>query len=144
MLIGIDLSGLADGTLTLSCTMTLNDLTSEPETDTIEKVGESGTEISQGFSPNGDNQNDTWIIEGIDDKTDNTVTIFNRYGTIVWETAAYHNSNNAWDGSSNASGVNSSSGLPDGTYFYVLEYRYVTNNGEMIKDKMSGFILIER
>lgn len=58
------------------------------------------------FSPNGDGQNDRFVIEGIRSR-DNTVRIFNRWGQVVFEANNYRNN---WDGQN----------VPDGTYFYEV------------------------
>ena len=39
----------------------------------------------EGFSPNGDNINDIWEIDGILNFTTNIVRIFNRWGQVVFE-----------------------------------------------------------
>jgi len=72
-----------------------------------------------GFSPNSDGRNDLFEIRGIDAYPDNEVTIFNRWGNIVYNTTGY---NNTWSGVSNQG-----NDLPDGTYFVV-----VTINSEEI------------
>jgi gliding motility-associated-like protein len=41
--------------------------------------------IPTGFTPNGDNQNDTWQIVGIENFTKNNVQVFNRWGQTVFE-----------------------------------------------------------
>jgi len=71
-----------------------------------------------GITPNGDLNNDSWIVEGLELIKDNTVTIFNRWGTIVWTATGYDNvsENKVWKGKNNAG-----SELPDATYFYVID-----------------------
>ncbi|WP_026980529.1 T9SS C-terminal target domain-containing protein [Flavobacterium suncheonense] len=68
-------------------------------------------EIPKGISPNGDNLNDNWDIEGLNAKS---VKIFNRYGTTVYEHGAGYT--NQWHGQSK-----NGNELPDGTYYYVVE-----------------------
>jgi large repetitive protein len=89
--------------------------------------------IPEGFSPNGDGINDTFVITGTQGTTVN-LEIFNRWGHRVYNSADYKND---WDGKPNT-GVqvgNTSNGLPDGTYFYVVKLsdgrefvRYMTIN----------------
>ncbi len=58
------------------------------------------------ITPNGDGDNETFFVVNID-KFENTVTIYNRWGSKVFETSNYQND---WDGE----------GLSDGTYFYSV------------------------
>ncbi|MGM0407178.1 MAG: gliding motility-associated C-terminal domain-containing protein, partial [Bacteroidota bacterium] len=70
-----------------------------------------------GFSPNGDGINDFWYIENIDKFKNNVVTVYNRWGTKVYEQKGYSNddSNRRWDGTAkNGKAVGS------GTYYYVI------------------------
>lgn len=64
-----------------------------------------------GFTPNEDGYNDLYVIRGLDN-TNNTLTIFNRWGNLVYEKKNY---NNDWDGKSNNKQI-----LPDGTYYAIL------------------------
>ena len=87
------------------------------------------------FSPNGDGINDQFIVHF--DTTFQVkyvkITFFNRYGQIVHEReipeiALKDNPLSTfylWDGTTNA-GVN----VPDGTYFYILEYQTNTSTAE--------------
>ena len=83
--------------------------------------------IYNGFSPNGDGNNDVFVIEGIEKYQNNTVTVYNRWGNQVMLTKGYKND---WNGKWN--GVD----LPDGTYFYVFE------DGE--GNKTTGYVQIQR
>ncbi|MDP2088517.1 MAG: thrombospondin type 3 repeat-containing protein [Flavobacteriaceae bacterium] len=69
-----------------------------------------------GFSPNGDNNHDFFIINNIELYPNNNVQIFNRWGNKVFEAKRYMN---AWDGISTESGGGKL--LPAGPYFYVIE-----------------------
>lgn len=84
------------------------------------------------LSPNGDGDNDTWIIDNIqyDFYSDNAVRIYNRWGNLVWEEKAYNNAEKIWKGQ----GANGED-LPDGTYFYEAEI-----NGR----KFNGFVELVR
>lgn len=75
------------------------------------KVGYSGLNIPNAFSPNNDGVNDTWRIQGIEKYPKAGVTVFNRYGVKVFESADYQT---AFDGSWNGNV------LPAGVYYYVI------------------------
>ena len=64
----------------------------------------------QGISPNGDGKNDRLVFKGLFlRKIPNHLSIFNRWGTLVFEMESYDNS---FTGSL----------LPDGTYYYILDF----------------------
>jgi gliding motility-associated-like protein len=69
-----------------------------------------------GITPNGDFKNDQWNIVGIENFPQNTVRIFNRWGSLIYAANGYDNLNKVFKGK----GINSAD-LPDGTYFYVVE-----------------------
>lgn len=69
-----------------------------------------------GITPNGNNLNDLWFIEGIEQYQNNVVTIFNRHGQKVWHATNYDNKEVAWKGT-NQRGEK----LTDGTFYYVVE-----------------------
>ena len=72
---------------------------------------------SYGFSPNGDGNNDNWVIEGITLQPNNVVRVFNRSGKMVYEMKGYDNS---FNGFSNK--INSDSKLPVGPYYFTVEF----------------------
>lgn len=59
------------------------------------------------ITPNGDGKNDYFEIKALESYTQNELTIFNRWGNMVYNSAPYHNN---WDGH----------GLNEGTYYYAL------------------------
>ena len=77
--------------------------------------------IYKAFSPNGDAINDVWHIGNIEQYPENTVTIFDRWGSVIYQVTGYNNENVVWDGRGNGRGVSSTSVVPSGTYFYSVE-----------------------
>lgn len=73
-------------------------------------------EFYSGITPNGDFKNDQWNILGIENFPQNTVRIFNRWGSLIFAANGYDNLNKVFKGK----GINSAD-LPDGTYFYVVD-----------------------
>jgi gliding motility-associated-like protein len=71
--------------------------------------------IPQFLSPNNDGRNDIWIIENLDLYPNNKVTVFNRWGNIVFEAEPY---NNDWNGHFKGSHPDP---LPASTYFYLID-----------------------
>ena len=70
-------------------------------------------EIPNTITPNGDGFNDVWKIDLIR-YPNAVVTIFDRWGEVVYTSGNY---NNDWGGVDQKSGKK----LPDGTYFYLLK-----------------------
>lgn len=71
--------------------------------------------IPEGFSPDGDGVNDTFVIEGADSHPVK-LSIYNRWGIIVFEDSDYKNE---WSGQGNQ-GTMIGEKLPDGTYYYAV------------------------
>ena len=77
--------------------------------------------VRTGFSPNGDDRNDFFQIDYINlfsDTQQNKVTIYNRWGDVVFEISNYDNQTRVFTGL-NKNGNE----LPSGTYFYKLEFK---------------------
>lgn len=77
------------------------------------------------FTPNGDGVNDFWVVPGIEAFPESSLTIYNRWGDLIYEMAPY---NNEWSGQTNA-GIAGGKQVVDGTYFYVLK----TEGGDPLK-----------
>jgi gliding motility-associated-like protein len=69
--------------------------------------------IPNSFTPNGDGFNDLFVIAGLEAFPNAKISIYNRWGNVVFSTTAYQNDWAATD-------------QPDGVYFYILEL----SNGE--------------
>ena len=90
--------------------------------------------IPEGFSPNGDGVNDTFVILGLDGYPSSRMVIMNRWGNKVFEENPY---NNNWDGASSFGFTVGKKELPTGTYFYILDL----GNGQSV---LKGFIYLQR
>jgi gliding motility-associated-like protein len=85
--------------------------------------------VYNGISPNGDGNNDTWIIKGIEKYPENTILIYNRWGDKIREFVNYNNTTVSWDGKNE-----NNKPLPNGTYYYLIEVKNVGT--------LKGWILI--
>jgi gliding motility-associated-like protein len=85
----------------------------------IEVIGD--IVVYNGISPNNDGVNDNFIIQYIDllpETIDNKVSIYNRWGSKVFEVSNYNNTTNVFRGLNN-----NGNELPSGTYFYKIEFK---------------------
>jgi gliding motility-associated-like protein len=84
----------------------------------LEVVGD--IDVFTAISPNGDTRNDVFLIahiEKFDDTRENRVSIYNRWGDLVWDGRNYDNASILFIGK-----ANNGSDLPAGTYFYKIEF----------------------
>jgi gliding motility-associated-like protein len=81
--------------------------------------------------------NDVYIIKGIELYPDNTITILNRWGNIIYKVDNYDNVNNVWNGKSSQGVRFGGDDLPEGTYFYILDLK----NGEKAR---TGYIYLNK
>ena len=72
----------------------------------------------EGFSPNGDGINDLFVIKGLENYPKNSIIVFNRWGTKVFDESPYLNN---WDGKTTKGLRIGGDNLPIGTYFYILD-----------------------
>jgi gliding motility-associated-like protein len=74
--------------------------------------------VKNAFTPNGDGQNDKWLVTNGGACTKSiAVKVFNRYGQLVFRNDNYQNN---WEG------TNDGKPIPDGTYYYVITYDLVS------------------
>lgn len=91
--------------------------------------------IPEGFSPNGDGINDYFVIRGLETYPDNILSVYNRWGNLIYQKKGY---DNTWDGTSNSHNMNlGRDKVQPGTYFYILEL----NKDE--KKPMNGYVVIQ-
>ncbi len=98
--------------------------------DVVVQVGANPTQFVKRvnlITPNGDGQNDQLYFGDIGKFGPNTLRVFNRWGSIVYERVNYQKDNNRFDGTYKGKE------LPAGTYYYVLAFR----NGEEIKQTLA-------
>jgi gliding motility-associated-like protein len=98
----------------------------------IDVAGE--IEIYNGMSPNSDQRNEIFLIkyiEILEATKNNKVTIFDRWGTIVFEVDDYNNTTNVFKGISNKGKE-----LPTGTYFYKIDFKSLPSK--------TGYISLKR
>ena len=105
-------------------------------------MGDDTITVAAGFSPNGDNVNETLHIENIDSYPQNKIIIFNRWGNVVYEKSGYSTASE-WNGNADEDGAMGSTKVPEGTYFYVLETGPSSVNPSKEEEKLSGFIVIK-
>ena len=104
-----DCNGTPDGTAQIDdCGVCLDP--AEPGFN--QSCAEVQLEIPNTFTPNGDNQNDLWVIGNLDEFLTNRVTLFDRTGNMLIE---FENYQNDWNGNLRGSP------LPQGVYFYLIE-----------------------
>ena len=76
-----------------------------------------GIEIVTAFTPDGDLKNDKWILPDIDKSfPKNVVYIYNRWGTLIFQSEQGQYEMKPWDGTHNGKA------LPVDSYFYMIEY----------------------
>ncbi|HEX5172251.1 MAG TPA: gliding motility-associated C-terminal domain-containing protein, partial [Cyclobacteriaceae bacterium] len=112
---GAILNDLSPGTYEVTATSQLNCST------TKDFIVEPDITVYNGISRNSDGANDIFEIGCINDFPNNSVKIFNRAGTLVYEAKYYDNQETYFNGVSNR-GINLlGNELPSGTYFYIID-----------------------
>ncbi|MDX2191057.1 MAG: LamG-like jellyroll fold domain-containing protein [Bacteroidota bacterium] len=80
----------------------------------VELKFENTVKVWTGFTPNGDDKNKTFYIERINLYPNNKLTVFDKWGNVVYEKENY---NNDWDGTFNGKDV------PSGSYYFLLDLK---------------------
>lgn len=95
--------------------------------------------LKYGFSPDGNGMNDFWEIDGIENYPNNTVSIYNRWGDLVFKIKNYDNNINVFSGEANLKSKMGAGQLPSGTYFFDIEIAESNN-----LDKTRGYVVLKR
>ncbi len=122
-----DISPMANPTSTITYTLNAaeNGCTS---TDYVTITVIDDLDIPNTISPNGDNINDKWFIEGIENYPNSILYIYDRWGQEVFQTTGYSKTK-AWDGTIK---IRESA---EGVYFYVLDLEL--DKGETYKGSIT-------
>ena len=91
--------------------------------DTV-TVNVYGLMVPTGYSPNGDDVNDAFVIKGIENLAKAELKVFNRWGQLIYQSEDYHNE---WAATNLTNEL-----LPDDTYFYELKLDGEDHNGYVI------------
>jgi gliding motility-associated-like protein len=83
-----------------------------------------------GFTPNGDGTNDTWVIDNIFLFPNCEIEVYDRWGLMLFRSVGY---NTPWDGQYNGKD------LPVGTYYYIIKL-----NDPMFTEVFTGPLTIMR
>lgn len=122
-----DISPIANPTSTVTYTLTATE-NGCTATDYVTVTVIDDLDIPNTFSPNGDNINDKWFIEGIENYPNSILYIYDRWGQEVFQTTAYSKTK-AWDGSIKTRES------AEGVYFYVLDLEL--DKGETYKGSIT-------
>jgi gliding motility-associated-like protein len=95
---------------------------------------ELDVKISRLLTPNGDSNNDSWLIEGIEKFPNNQVIIIDRWGTEIYSVKGYNNNEVVWKGENKSGEL-----VARGTYYYFISIR---NEQDGIERK--GFLEVLR
>jgi len=91
-------------------------------------------EINKLVTPNGDGNNDLWVLTGIQNFPNNEVVIVDRWGGQIFKAKGYDNDRVVWDGTNRSGEV-----VPTGTYFF-----YITVESNSVTQTKKGFIEVIR
>lgn len=99
-------------------------------------------EIANVFTPNGDGMNDLYSAVNLDDYPQPSITIYNRWGKIVYQMDNYQND---WDGTHYKSGAK----LKEGVYYVVVspnspKYNYTEHKETEVQKTLSGYVHLMR
>ncbi|MEN2412163.1 gliding motility-associated C-terminal domain-containing protein [Flavobacterium mesophilum] len=100
--------------------------------------------IHDAISPNDDGKNDYFYIKNITKYPDNRVEIFNRWGIKVFDTSNYDSNGNVFRGYSDGRAtISPDNMLPNGTYFYIVQYNKTTG-GASSTIKKAGYLYLSK
>ena len=106
--------------------------------DSVKINSISGIHPADVFTPNGDEYNETWRIEGLAAYDKVTIYVFNRWGGRVWQ---YSGSGKEYSDAHQWNGRNEKNKpVPSGTYYYVIQ----CSDGILGGKKVTGPVTVIR
>jgi gliding motility-associated-like protein len=104
------------GTTNYYVTETINGCVG-PASLVVVEVENCGIIVPTAFTPDNDLTNDTWILDNIDQiYPKNLVSIYNRWGNLLYQSNAGSYESNPWNGKYN------DEDLPVGSYYFIIEF----------------------
>ncbi|WP_158250369.1 gliding motility-associated C-terminal domain-containing protein [Aquimarina sp. I32.4] len=126
-------------TVTYTVVFTSNQGCITEDSITVYVVPRLEDQTRYGFSPDGDGVNEYWEIHGIEEYPNNKVSIYNRWGDLVYEAEGYDNNAKTFKGIANRKRSLGGDELPEGTYFFNIKI-----NGPHNLKKETGFLVLKR
>ena len=115
-----------DGSYPVTLTVTTTDGCVKDYTITVEVAPEY--QFPNVITPNGDLNNDAFVIKGLLPGRVNTFVVYNRWGKKIYEKSSY---DNTWDGE----------GAADGVYYYIFTWKSPSSSEDV---SHSGSVTIVR
>ena len=81
-------------------------------------IYDSGITSPEGFSPNGDGENDNLVFSGLENYLKSQLYVYTRSGQLVYKSEDYLND---WNGTTIRSSLTSLELVPTGVYYYILK-----------------------
>lgn len=106
---------VASNTINTTYTVTVTDINGCVASDTMHVHIYPEVVIPNGFSPNSDGKNDTWMLDNIIQFPDCEVEVYNRWGEQLFYSKGY---TVPWDGKYRGKD------LPVGTYYYIINLHH--------------------
>ena len=132
--------GTPSGTYTLEYEVTSKEYGVKKTAKVTVTINNDATlEFYNAISTDEGSQNNGFIIKNIDLYPNNNLKIFNRYGVLVYEKDGYTNADPFKGFSTGRATVNKDGKLPQGTYYYVLEY----TDGQNQNQQKAGWLYIK-
>ncbi|MGE0568485.1 MAG: gliding motility-associated C-terminal domain-containing protein, partial [Bacteroidia bacterium] len=105
----------ASNTVNTTYTVFITDANGCTAFDTVQVFIYPEIKIPNGFSPNADGRNDSWIIDNIQQFSQCEVEVYNRWGELLFYSKGY---NTVFDGRYK------NKDLPVGTYYYIIKLNH--------------------
>ncbi|MDR7212057.1 HYR domain-containing protein [Flavobacterium piscis] len=106
----------------------------------ISVISKEKDETKYGISPNNDGINEFWVIDKITEYPNNKISIYNRWGDLVFQTTGYNNTTNVFSGIANKRRNLGADELPEGTYFFEIN----PNSTHHHFKKLKGYLVLKR